>query len=195
MRSSQYVTCMKFPLVSVLLFLLPSIVLAEWNTSTLMHELALSDRTSVSFTETKTLSYLDGTLTSEGLLSIAPSGVLTKETLKPIHETLKVDQDAVTVVREGKDTVEIALSDYPIMQGFIEAFRATIQGDLDSLSHYYALETKGEREAWSLQLEPLQSKLLSVIRIIDIKGSGDMINSFMIEEQGGDSTLLLITGQ
>lgn len=172
----------------------PSIVWADWTISTLMKELASNPHSAVKFTEIKTLGYLDVALSSKGVLSIDKQGLLTKETTSPKYERLIIDSETVRVLQAGRDEVTLSLSDYPIMRGFIEAFRATILGEMDLLSQYYQIEMTGKREAWMLHLRPLQARLGAVIKIIDIEGDGGMIDSFTIEEQSGDSTMMKITG-
>ena len=193
MRGNKSHHLMRTVLFLLLCTIQPALAWADWTVAALMQELASSSHPVVQFSESKTLSYLDVPLSSNGGLRVGKNGQLTKETISPQYERLIIDSDTVKVLREGDDEVTLELSDYPVMRGFIEAFRATLLGDVDSLSKYYKLEMKGERKLWSLQLYPLQATLAAVIRIIEIEGSGDMINSFIIEEQSGDSTTLMIT--
>jgi hypothetical protein len=87
------------------------------------------------------------------------------------------------------------LGDYPVIRGFVEAFRATLQGDSATLSRYYLLELQGGADSWSLQLKPQQASLGAVIRVINVKGIEGRVTRFTVEEQSGDSTTLRMTEQ
>lgn len=168
---------------------------ADWSVPALMHVLATSAHPAVHFTETKSLAYLDVALSSSGVLSIDEAGRLIKETTTPAPERLIIDSEALHSLREGQDEVTLLLSDYPVIRGFIEAFRATLQGDFATLSQYYLLELQGGADSWALQLRPRQASLAAVIRIIDVEGVGGRVNRFTVEEQSGDSTTLSMTEQ
>jgi hypothetical protein len=87
------------------------------------------------------------------------------------------------------------LSDFPVIRGFVEAFRATLQGDFTTLSRYYLLELQGGENSWALQLRPQQASLAAAVRLIDVKGVSGTITSFTVEEQSGDFTTLIMTEQ
>lgn len=168
---------------------------ADWSIPALMHALATSAHPAVHFKETKSLAYLDVALSSSGVLSIDEDGRLIKETTAPEYERLIIDSDALHSLREGQDEVTLLLSDYPVIRGFVEAFRATLQGDFTTLSRYYLLELQGGADSWTLQLRPRQASLAAVIRMIDVKGIDGRVTSFTVDEQSGDSTNLSMTEQ
>jgi hypothetical protein len=168
---------------------------ADWDIPELMHALASSTHPAVPFQETRSLAYLDVALTSRGVLSIDEAGRLIKETTAPEPERLIIDHDALHSTREGEDEVSLSLGDYPVIRGFVEAFRATLQGDSATLSRYYLLELQGGADSWSLQLKPQQASLGAVIRVINVKGIEGRVTRFTVEEQSGDSTTLRMTEQ
>jgi hypothetical protein len=167
---------------------------AEWIIPDLMHALAANAHPVVHFKETKSLAYLDVALISYGVLSIGSAGQLVKETISPQYERLTVDSDTVHSFREGEE-VTLLLSDFPVIRGFVEAFRATLQGDFTTLSRYYLLELQGGENSWALQLRPQQASLAAAVRLIDVKGVSGTITSFTVEEQSGDFTTLIMTEQ
>jgi hypothetical protein len=168
---------------------------ADWTIPGLMHALAANAHPNVHFKEIKSLAYLDAALTSHGVLSVDPAGQLIKETTSPQYERLIIDNDTVHSMREGEDEVTLLLSDFPVIRGFVEAFRATLQGDLETLSRYYLLALQGSEDSWSLQLRPQQASLAAAVRLIDVTGASGRITSFTVEEQSGDYTTLTMTEQ
>lgn len=168
---------------------------ADWIIPDLMYALAANAHPVVNFKETKSLAYLDVALTSYGVLSIDSAGQLVKETISPQYERLTVDSDTVHSFREGEEEVTLLLSDSPVIRGFVEAFRATLQGDFTTLSRYYLLELQGGENSWALQLRPQQASLAAAVRLIDVKGVSGTITSFTVEEQSGDFTTLMMTEQ
>lgn len=168
---------------------------ADWGIPELMHALASSAHPPVHFKESKSLAYLDVALSSSGVLSIDADGRLVKETTAPEPERLIIDRDALHSTRKGQETVSLSLSDYPVIRGFVEAFRATLQGDLATLSRYYLLELQGGADSWALQLKPQQASLGAVIRMINVEGVEGRVTRITVEEQSGDSTTLSMTEQ
>jgi hypothetical protein len=166
---------------------------SDWNMASLMRALASSKHATVAFEETRVLAYLEVALTSHGVLSMTPDGQLIKETVAPHQERLIVESDKVRSLRAGEDEVILQLSDVPVLRGFVEAFRATLQGDLATLSHYYQLELQGSEEGWLLQLRPQQASLGAVIRMIDVAGAHSRVTSYTVTEQSGDVTTMALT--
>jgi hypothetical protein len=166
---------------------------ADWNMASLMRALASSTHATVAFEETRVLAYLEVALTSHGVLSMTPDGQLIKETVAPHQERLVVESDKVRSLRAGEDEVVLQLSDVPVLRGFVEAFRATLQGDQATLSRYYQLELQGSEEGWLLQLRPQQASLGAVIRMIDVAGVHARVTSYTVTEQSGDVTTMALT--
>lgn len=166
---------------------------SAWQLPALMASLAANSHSKVGFREEKTLAYLDDTLVSEGYMSVDAQGQLLKEIRKPRHERLLVTEQMVQVSREGEEDIRIPLSDYPLLVGFIEAFRATLRGDQDTLLRHYRHELEGGADGWQLRLIPLQQELARVIEVIEIQGQHGMAQRFRILEPGGDHTTITIT--
>ena len=164
-----------------------------WQLSALMASLAQSSHTKVRFREERALRYLDDTLVSEGYMSVDKQGQLLKEISKPRYERLLVTEQTVQVSREGGEEVRISLGDYPLLLGFIEAFRATLLGDQETLLRHYRHELQGAAKGWQLRLYPLQAELARVIEVIEIDGQQGMAQRFRILEPGGDHTTITIT--
>ena len=174
------------------LMLLPTIGhAADWNLEQLMQSLAQTRVSQARFVEKKTIALLDKPVESSGELFYSAPDRLEKRTLKPKPEFMVLDQGTL-VIERGRQKHRLQLQDYPELAVFIESIRGTLAGDRKALERNYRLALEGTAAHWTLQLWPLDEKMLAVVKRIRITGVRDAMRSFEIFQTDGDSSLMLI---
>ena len=172
--------------------LLPAISqAADWNLEQLMQSLAQTRVSQARFVEKKNIALLDKPVESSGELFYSAPDRLEKRTLKPKPEFMVLDQGTL-VIERGRQKHRLQLQDYPELAVFIESIRGTLAGDRKALERNYRLALEGTAAHWTLQLWPLDEKMLAVVKRIRITGVRDAMRSFEIFQTDGDSSLMLI---
>ena len=152
-----------------------------------MQSLAQVKAASSQFVERKMLHMLSEPLIASGtLLYVAPDQV-EKTTVSPTRERLAVKGDTLTFEGGSSDRPRtVSLKEQPEIEGIVEGIRATLAGDLPTLSRFYAVQLRGDATAWELVLEPKEPKLKRFIKSIRISGSGNVIRAVNTAEADGD---------
>lgn len=164
---------------------------ADWNLEQLMQSMAQTRVSQARFVEKKTIALLDKPVESSGELFYSAPDRLEKRTLKPKPEFMVLDQGTL-VIERGRQKHRLQLQDYPELAVFIESIRGTLAGDRKALERNYRLALEGTAAHWTLQLWPLDEKMLAVVKRIRITGVRDAMRSFEIFQTDGDSSLMLI---
>lgn len=157
----------------------------------LMSTLAQRKHGHVTFAESKFIALLDKPVESSGELFYDAPDRLEKRTLEPKPESLVLAGGVVTAQR-GRHQYVLDLKQYPQVVPFIESIRATLAGDRASLERVFKLTFTGSFDRWTLELVPLDAKLVSTVKQIHIEGEKDNIRSVEIQEADGDHSLLTI---
>jgi len=179
-------------LVALALMLSPAIShAADWDIDQLMRGLAQIRSGHASFVEKKFIAMLDKPVESSGELFYSAPDHLEKRTLKPKAESMTVDSGTV-VIERGRQKHRLQLQDYPEVAAFIDSIRGTLAGDRKALERNYRLSLDGTAEHWTLQLLPVDEKMLAVVKRIRIAGVRDVVRSIEITQADGDSSLMLV---
>jgi len=164
---------------------------AQWNVDALMQGLARHPAGEARFTETKKLSMLDAPVVSSGTLLYSPPDRLEKNTLQPKPESLVLERDRLTVVRDGKKH-ELRLRQYPEVMGIVEAIRGTLMGNQTLLRQYYALQLSGSEANWRLVLTPADERTQRWVTQILISGKQNQISTIETLQADGDRSVMNI---
>jgi len=164
---------------------------ADWDIDQLMQTLAQTRSGHVSFVEKKSIAMLDAPVESSGELFYTAPDRLEKRTLKPKPETMILDQGTLLVER-GRQKHSLQLQDYPELAAFIDSIRGTLAGDRKALERNYHLSLDGSSQNWTLQLLPVNEKMLAVVKRIRIAGVREDVNRIEIFQADGDSSVMLI---
>ncbi|MHB1676894.1 MAG: LolA-related protein [Sulfuriferula sp.] len=164
---------------------------AEWDIDQLMQTLAQVHSSHAIFSEQKTIALLDKPLVSSGELFYTAPDHFEKRTLQPKAETLILNGDTVLIVR-GQRHYQLKLADYPVLAAFIDSIRGTLAGERKTLERTYALNLKGSREHWILQLSPTDSRIKVQIARIRIQGANNELRRIEIYQTDGDSSIMTI---
>jgi len=126
---------------------------------------------------------------SRGHLHYRAPDYLRKDVEEPQHISYEVAGDAVEV-RTGQEVRQLQLDDHPVLRAFVESYRATLAGDLQTLRRYYALELRGTPDDWRLELTPIEEGLRRYLTLVVIEGRHGQMTEVRVEEVGGDVSRL-----
>jgi outer membrane lipoprotein-sorting protein len=146
------------------------------------------------FVERRYLAILNAPLESSGTLVYIAPGRLEKHTLSPRQESLTLDGDTLLV--ENKETGQrrqVALEEQPVVRAFVESIRATLAGDLQTLSRFYQVSLEGDANRWRLRLRPTEPRMREVASEIRLSGNGTWVGMIEILDAGGDRSVMTIT--
>ncbi len=187
---------MMLRIILIILMCMPALSRAEsaWNVRQLMREMSQVSESKGKFVERKYMAVLNRPLESSGTLLFRSPDYVEKHTLKPKIESVVLDHGVLTVenpARNFKRTVVV--QEYPAVWALVESIRATLAGDLPSLTRFYKIELEGESAHWKMRLLPLDAKTSAAVREILISGRGHRVDSFETVEPNGDHALMQVT--
>jgi outer membrane lipoprotein-sorting protein len=166
---------------------------AEWTADALLKALAERPAGQSRYTETKTSALLKEPLESSGTLRYKKPAFLEKHVQIPFEEILTVDGERMTWEKPAAQKKHtMALRDYPVVRGFIESMRATLNGDAKTLQRFYKMRLDGDERQWVLVLLPSDSGMAQFIRVIRISGSKARLETVEIEETSGDRSFMAL---
>lgn len=183
-----------FPLL-VLLSLLRSAAAADadWGPAELLAKLRLVKSVSANFLERKYLSVLTQPLEISGTLSYTAPDRLEKITTAPFRETFLLYGQTVTGVQSNGRRYSMALSDHREIASLIEGMRATLAGDLPTLTRYYRIGLSGDRANWHLNLVPKDPRALAKISRLLLSGTGAQVHTVELFETDGDRSEMVVS--
>lgn len=164
---------------------------AAWDLQQLMDALAQNKSGRATFVETKHIAMLDRPMESSGELLFTAPDRLEKRTLKPRSESMVVN-GAELLIERGRQKHRLQLQTYPELAAFIDSIRGTLSGDRKVLERSFRLSLEGSAERWTLQLLPIDEKMLAVVRQIRISGVRDQAGSIEIMQADGDRSVMVI---
>ena len=179
----------------VLLSLLRSAAAADaaWAPAELLAELRLVKSVSANFLERKYLSVLTQRLEISGTLSYTAPDRLEKITTEPFRETFLLYGQTVTGVQSNGRRYSMTLSDHREVASLVEGMRATLAGDLPTLTRYYRIGLSGDRANWHLNLVPKDPRALAKISRLLISGTGAQVRTVELSETDGDRSEMVIS--
>ncbi|HEY0635315.1 MAG TPA: LolA-related protein [Gammaproteobacteria bacterium] len=166
---------------------------ASFTVAELMQMLAQVQSSKATFVERKYLSLMYAPLEYSGTLTYTAPGRVEKRTLQPKPESMLLEQDTLIVEggAAGKRRV-LALREYPVAWAFVESFRSTLAGDIQTLNRFYEVKLQGQPRQWLLILKPSEPKMKDLVSEIRITGSGADIATIEVWEREGDHSEMVI---
>lgn len=160
-----------------------------------LHELMglLAQHTSgqARFTEQRYVQGLDLPLESSGTLSFQAPDRFARRTLQPRPESMVVEGNKVTLSRGGRSRT-LALDAAPEAVIAVEAVRATLTGNADTLQRYFQVQLAGDAARWTLTLVPRDASAAGSLRSVQIVGQRDDVRQVETQLSGGDRTVMAI---
>lgn len=166
-----------------------------WGLQALMSQLAQVETSRAKFVEVKYDPLLKRPLYLKGVLKYQAPDYLRKETHKPFYNQFAVQGNSLTITREGVKPRTIRMQKYPSLWAFVEAFRATLQGDLKTLQRFYTVNFQGTERHWTLKLAPLNRRMKKKVRQIRITGRAAQIKSIEIIGTHDDRSMMTLVAQ
>jgi outer membrane lipoprotein-sorting protein len=144
------------------------------------------------FHEKKFVALLDKPVESTGELVFTPPSRMEKRTTAPRAESVIVDGDVVTLERGGRKQT-MRLRENPAIAVLIESIRATLAGDLASLTRTFSTALAGDSAQWRLTLRPLDPALGTLVERLEIAGSNAQVRTVEIFQADGDRSVMTLT--
>ena len=167
---------------------------AGFSLEELMANLARVRSSEGRFVEHKYLSILEAPLETSGTLVYRAPGRLEKRTLKPVQESLVLDDGQLVLENTEQGwRKSFALRDHPTLWAFVESIRSTLAGDLPTLQRFYNVDFAGSEGDWELRLRPREDVIKDVIDEIRIRGGGTWVSRIEILETTGDRSVMNIS--
>ncbi len=164
-----------------------------WTVEQVVASLKEGRELSVSFEETTYSSLLTEPLIVRGTLRFTPPSTLEKEVVEPYRERYVIEGDRVTFESEQKHVKKtISLEDYPALRSFVEAFRATLTGDVAQLKKVYETTVEGSSRQWTLLLRPHDPAGKSMVDYLLLSGSEGRIATIAIRAPDGDRSVMTL---
>ncbi len=165
-----------------------------------LNKLSAIQKISMTFTEIKTYSLLNEQIKLSGQLEYTAPDTLIKKTTQPEAEYFKVTGDTLTIKKADGEEHELLLSNYPLIEVFVEAYRGVLSGNLGKLKQYYDVEfvetlPSGQHRnesKWIIKLTPTDEEALEYIDVITVEGLGSTVKKVVTLESGGDKSVLNI---
>lgn len=171
----------------------PSTGEADWGLEPLMAHLHQIKAASARFVKRKYVALLTRRLDAVGTLSYVAPSSLEKITTEPVHESIVLQGETLTVTQSNGDHHTITLDDHPEIATLVEGVRSTLAGDLPTLRRYYAVEFTGGRADWQLELIPKDGSVREKVDRIRISGAEDTLKKIKVHEADGDHSEMTIT--
>lgn len=159
----------------------------EWNSQVLLQHLSHTLPQQAQYEETHVSTILTMPIVSTGTLSFTPSFRLEKHVFSPREERYIIEGDSLLWEEMATgQTRELFLPDFPLLQTFVEGFRAVFAGDLVTLRTWFAIELTGDQKVWTLKLTPIDEDIREFVDALHFVGQGGRITGIEIREISGD---------
>lgn len=142
------------------------------------------------FIESKHLDSLDLVLEIEGELFFKHPDYLKRISYPPYKETVEVSANQVRRTRADGESQTIDLQQFPEIESFVAAYRATLAGDELKLKEHYLVKLEGNLQDWRLELKPKGDKLKAWLEDMILLGEENKIKRIEIYEMNGDKRLI-----
>lgn len=158
----------------------------------LMGELSRVHTAGGHFTERKYLSILSEPLILKGSVQYRSPDYVKKEYDDPDSESYEVRGDSLTIEFSDGRRRELSIDEHPVLRAFVESYRGTLAGDLESLQKYFDLELGGGLQDWELRLTPRNDELARYLSAVVMSGRGVRIYSVETLEASGDRNVMTL---
>ncbi|GMQ76671.1 MAG: hypothetical protein BMS9Abin01_1959 [Gammaproteobacteria bacterium] len=144
------------------------------------------------FTERKYLSILNEPLVLEGMVRYRAPDYVRKEYDDPDSESYEVRGDRLTIEFPDGRRRDLSIDEHPVLRAFVESYRGTLAGDLETLKRYFDLQLDGHMDAWQLRLTPRRPELAERLRAVVVHGRQGTVTSVETLEASGDRSVMTL---
>ena len=165
---------------------------AEVALTALMQKLSEVRAAGGKFTERKYFSILDEPLILKGRVRYRAPDYVRKEYHDPDSESYEVRGDDLTIEYPDGRRRDLSIDEHPLLRAFVESYRGTLAGDLETLSRYFELELGGHMDAWQLRLTPRNLELAEYLSAVVLRGREGTVTSVETLEANGDRSVMTL---
>ncbi len=158
----------------------------------LMQKLSAVRAAGGKFTECKYLSILNEPLILEGTVHYRAPNYLKKEYDDPDIESYEVRGDHLTIELPDGRRRDLSIDEHPVLRAFVESYRGTLAGDLETLNRYFDLELGGHMDDWELRLTPRRPELAEYLSAVVVRGREGTVTSMETLEASGDRSVMML---
>ncbi len=144
------------------------------------------------FTERKYLSILNEPLVLEGVVRYRAPDYVKKEYDDPDSESYEVRGDRLTIEFPDGRRRDLSIDEHPVLRAFVESYRGTLAGDLETLKRYFDLQLDGHMDEWQLRLTPRRPELAEYLSAVVVHGRQGMVTSVETLEASGDRSVMTL---
>jgi len=137
------------------------------------------------FQQEKNLAFLQKPFTSSGQFSLDRSSGLWWKVVSPVESVMLVRGQ--NVLLDGKPVQDHGIGSLMAMM-----MLDLMEGQLTSISKYFTVTGELSERVWHLSLEPVSSRLKSIVDHIDLQGD-NYLREIVIYEHGDNRTVILFT--
>jgi hypothetical protein len=164
----------------------------ELELAELMKVLSEVETSGGQFFERKYLSILSEPLTLKGNVLYRAPDYVEKEYDDPNGERYEVSGDRLTIELPDGRRRELTIDEHPVLRAFVESYRGTLAGDLETLKQYFDLELSGTIDEWRLLLVPKVAELTEYLTSVVMLGRGGAVYEVHTREAGGDYSVMTL---
>ena len=157
----------------------------------LMQMLAQVKAGEATFVETRNVAMLERPLESSGRLWFEAPDTFVRETLKPRRERMAIVGNNLTMSL-GNRRRTVPLDSVPEAAVILEAIRATLTGNREALEHNFSATVSGGPQRWSLELVPLDARLLAQVTSVRVAGRHATVRVVTVTMADGDRSVMNI---
>ena len=115
----------------------------------------------------------------EGRLEYLDSGILRKVVETPFEEDILVEDNRITVVRDGK-TRRVSLNRSRALKTILGAIEAVLAGNQSRLEESFQCEIAASGNEWLLQMTPLSKAVAKRLSLLEVTGNEQAVTSIRI---------------
>lgn len=158
----------------------------------LMQKLSGVETAGGRFVERKYLSVLSEPLTLRGRVLYRAPDYVEKAYDDPNGERYEVRGGRLTIEQSDGRRRELDIDEHPVLRAFVESYRGTLAGDVDTLREYFDLELSGSLDDWRLVLVPKLEELGEYLTAVVVLGRGATVYEVHTREAGGDHSVMTL---
>lgn len=126
-----------------------------------------------------------------GHLEYLGAGTLRKVVETPFEEDILVEDNNITVVRDGK-TRRLSLNRSRALKTILGAIEAVLAGNQDRLEESFQCEVTAADDGWSLQMTPLSKAVAKRLSLLEVTGNEQAVTSIRISMPNDEWHLMQI---
>lgn len=134
------------------------------------------------FEQQKTIAVLPMPIRSSGEFHFTRGKGVIWETLVPVNSRIELTPNGINLGEQSAQSQQQQASAV-----VANIFMGVIAGKLDSLTHYFTIQTLGDASHWRLTLTPSSPNLAAYIQSIEVRGE-EFTQQLDIAETNGDKT-------